>query len=140
MSRAVIVDHAAPGGLVLAEVPDREPGPGEAVVRVAAFSLNRGEVNTALGPAPDGFRPGWDLAGTVEQAAADGSGPPTGARVVGMLPIGARGERAVVLALSLAALPDAVCCEPASSLPVAGLTAVHALAKGGDLKGRKVLI
>src|ERR1700694_3083239 len=90
--RAVVVDRNAPGGLELAEVPDPQPLPFEAVVRVAAISLNLGEVRRAKNFA-DGWRPGWDFAGTVTRSAADGSGPPTGARVVGMLGEGAWSER-----------------------------------------------
>jgi ABC-type multidrug transport system fused ATPase/permease subunit len=60
-----------------------EPAPGEAVIAVEAYSLNRGEIFLLDSPR-DGWRPGQDVAGRVERAAADGSGPPAGARVVGL--------------------------------------------------------
>lgn len=138
--RAVVVDTNAPGRLVLGEVAEPRPGPGEAVIAVRAFSLNRGEVKTALDSSPDGARPGWDFAGVVEQAAADGSGPAKGVRVVGVSATGCWAERIASPGFMMAELPDAVGFEAAACLPVAGLTAVRALGKGGDLKGRKVLI
>jgi NADPH:quinone reductase-like Zn-dependent oxidoreductase len=138
--RAIAVAKDAVGGLALRDVDPPSPQPSEAVVAVRAFSLNRGEVKTALTQAPDGFRPGWDFAGVVEQAAADGSGPAAGARVVGMLMAGAWAERVAATSMMLAELPDGVGFEAASTLPVAGLTALHALRKGGDLAGHKVLV
>ena len=75
--RAVVVDAKAPAHLALAEVDEPEAAAGEALVRVKALSLNRGEVRAAQN-APDGTRPGWDIAGVVERAAADGSGPRVG--------------------------------------------------------------
>src|SRR5271154_2282653 len=86
--RAVVVDEAAPGRLTIGLVPRPAPKPGEVLVQVAAVSLNRGEVRTAM-TAATGSRPGWDYAGTVVQAAADGSGLAAGTRVVGMSPTGA---------------------------------------------------
>jgi NADPH:quinone reductase len=138
-NRAVVVDPEAPGRLVIRPVPEPVPDRGEAVVRVRAISLNRGEIRRA-GMAAAGWRPGWDLAGAVERAATDGSGPRLGARVVGMLPEGAWAERVAVPAHALAELPDKVTCSQAATLPVAGLTALHALAKGGLLLGRRVLV
>ena len=73
MVQAVVVDPGSPGRLALAEVEEPSTLPSEALVRVAAISLNRGEVRRAESSEP-GFRLGWDLAGTVERAAADGSG------------------------------------------------------------------
>jgi NADPH:quinone reductase-like Zn-dependent oxidoreductase len=138
-NHAVVVDPEAPGRLVLRPVPDPVPDRGEAIVRVRAISLNRGEVRRAS-TAPGGWRPGWDLAGEVERAAADGSGLRAGARVVGFVPEGAWAQHVAVPAHALAELPAPVTFSQAATLPVAGLTAYHALARGGLLAGRRVLI
>ena len=61
-----------------------------------------------------GTQVGWDLAGVVAQAAADGSGPAVGARVVGFSPA-MRGwaERAAVRSNALAIVPDDISLEAA---------------------------
>src|SRR5438876_10842793 len=117
-NRAVVVDPEAPGRLVIREVAEPVPDRGEAVVRVRAVSLNRGEVRRSA-MAAAGWRPGWDLAGEVERAAADGSGPRVGARVVGLLPEGAWARRVAVATRALAELPAQVAVSPAATLPVA---------------------
>lgn len=137
--RAVTVDPSAPGRLTISEVDEPSPEPSEALVRVAAFSLNRGELRAAS-TAEAGWRPGWDLAGTVEQAAADGSGPGEGSRIVGFLRSGAWAELVAVPTNSLAELPDSVSFAQAATLPVAGLTALRVLERGGSLLGRNVLV
>lgn len=137
--RAVVVDPEAPERLAIREVAAPEPAPSEALVRVAAFSLNRGEVRRAQAAAP-GWRPGWDIAGTVERATADGTGPAAGTRVVGMLGVAAWAEVVAVPTESLAALPDAVSFAQAATLPVAGLTALYVVEHGGSLLDRNVLI
>jgi NADPH:quinone reductase-like Zn-dependent oxidoreductase len=76
----------------------------------------------------------------VERAAADASGPRTGARVVGLLPEGAWAERVAVPTHALAELPDKVTFAQAATFPVAGLTALYALAKRGPLLARRVLV
>jgi NADPH:quinone reductase-like Zn-dependent oxidoreductase len=76
----------------------------------------------------------------VEIAAGDGSGPRVGARVVGIVLEGAWAERVAVPTHALAELPDKVTFSQAATFPVAGLTALHALAKGGLLLGRRVLV
>src|SRR5215510_10943002 len=136
---AVVVDPEAPGRLVIRPVPEPTANRDEALVRVHAISLNRGEVRRS-GMAAAGWRPGWDLAGVVERAAADGAGPAVGARVVGFLPEGAWAQRVVVPKNALAELPDKVTFSQAATFPVAGLTALHALGKGGVLLGRRVLV
>ena len=137
--RAVTVDPSSPGNLSLEEVDGPSPAPTEALIRVSALSLNRGEVRRAENADP-GFRPGWDLAGTVESSAEDGSGPPEGSRVVGFLPAGAWAEFAAVPTDSLAGLPENVSFAQAATLPVAGLTALYALEMGGNLLGRSALV
>jgi NADPH:quinone reductase len=138
--RAIVVDPAAPGKLAIKPVELRDPDRDEVGVRVTAISLNRGETRRALQVAEPGWRPGWDFAGVVETAAADRSGPKPGTRVVGLLPSGAWAERVNCRTHAVAALPDMVSDAEAATLPVAGLTALHALRQGGLLLGRKVLV
>jgi NADPH2:quinone reductase len=138
--RAIVVDPAASGRLAIKPVELRDPDRDEVVVKVTAISLNRGETRRAVQQAEPGWRPGWDFAGIVEREAADSSGPKTGTRVVGLLPNGAWAERVNCRSHAVAALPNAVSDAQAATLPVAGLTALHALRQGGLLLGRKVLV
>jgi NADPH:quinone reductase-like Zn-dependent oxidoreductase len=138
-NHAVVVDPATLGTLTISEVALPAPSPSEALVRVTAISLNRGETRRAMA-ASESWHPGWDLAGVVEQAATDGSGPPKDARVVGLLRTGAWAEYVAVPTNALAELPDAVTFAEAATLPVAGLTALYALAKRGLLGHRSVCV
>ncbi|MBI5106244.1 MAG: zinc-binding dehydrogenase [Solirubrobacterales bacterium] len=132
--RAITAPDAA-----FADVPEPEPLHHEALVEVRAFSLNRGELRQLQVREPGGVV-GWDVAGVVARAAADGSGPPEGARVVGLLPGGAWAQRAAVPTRDLAELPDAVSFEQAACLPVAGITALLSLELIGSVVGRRVLV
>lgn len=138
--RAVVVDPTLEGRLAIKEVPAPAPTPNDALVRVKAISLNLGETRNALTEAAAGWRPGWDFAGIVEKAAADGSGPKAGARVVGMMFQGSWAELLAVPESFLAVLPDSVSFAQAATLPVAGLTALYGLERNGPIRGRKVLI
>jgi NADPH2:quinone reductase len=136
---ALTADASSPGNVRLREIADPEPLPAQALIGVQAVSLNRGECRR-LTDLPDGQVTGWDLAGIVQRAAADGSGPPAGARVVGLVGAGAWAQLAAVPTETLAELPVEVSFAQAASLPVAGLTALRALERIGSVIGKRVLI
>jgi NADPH:quinone reductase-like Zn-dependent oxidoreductase len=121
------------------DVPEPSPAPNEVLVEVRAMAINRGELRL-IASRPDGWRPGQDIAGVVARAAADGSGPHAGDRVVAMVDQAGWSERAAAPISRLAVIPDNVSFEAAATLPVAGLTALRALRVGGPLLGRRVMV
>jgi NADPH:quinone reductase len=134
-----VTDSSAPAGIGRRELPEPRPGPADVLVEVAAYAINRGELSL-IQQRPDGWTPGQDVAGTVAAAAADGTGPQAGSRVVGIADWGGWSERVPVPSHRIAVLPDAVTFASAAALPVAGLTALRALRTGGALLGRRVLV
>ncbi|RMI35123.1 zinc-binding dehydrogenase [Nocardia stercoris] len=136
--------HGAAHPIELADVAEPVPASNQAVVEVTAFSVNRGEflgLTGAYGPGRTaGTVPGQDVAGRVVVAAADGSGPQAGERVVAHPDGGGWAERVAVATDLLTTLPDHVSDEIAASLPLAGITAIRLLRKAGDVTGRRVLV
>src|SRR5436190_4642955 len=104
---ALVNTPSAPITVELNEVPEPVPMADEALVEVHAFSLNRGELALLAGR-PEGWRPGQDVAGVVVQAAADGSGPGKGTRVVALVDGAGWAQRVAAPTARMAALSDNV--------------------------------
>ena len=150
MSRAVIYEaFGGPEVLELREVPEPHAGPGEVRVRVTAAGLNpmdwaiaaRPEVAARFGiTAPSGF--GSDLAGVIDEVGDGVTDFAVGDRVHG----GALGRAVADFVVvrppadPLWHTPREIGDEVASVLPVAGLTAVAALAAIRPEPGDTVLI
>jgi putative PIG3 family NAD(P)H quinone oxidoreductase len=133
--RAIIVSE--PGGperLVLTEVPDAAPGPGEALVRVAASGVNRADLLQRQGhyPPPPGASMylGLECSGTVVALGAgaegdDGAGGPAwriGQQVCALLAGGGYADLVAVPVGQLLPVPDAVPLVDAAALPEAACT------------------
>lgn len=127
------------GDVLFDDVPEPVPGPGELLVEVDAFSINRGET-MLLGLDREDWRPGKDVAGTVIRAATDGTGLAEGTRVVAHPPANGWAERVAVPTGSVAELPASVDSVTAAALPLAGITALGLLRAAGSLAGTRVLI
>ncbi|AZM55714.1 alcohol dehydrogenase [Streptomyces sp. WAC 01529] len=138
--RALLVDRSAPGGLRLGEAPVPEPAPHQALIRVRATSLNHGEVRWGIEGAPEGAVLGWDAAGVVERAAADGSGPAVGTPVVTLAGDGGWAEYRVADTAWTGVVPEGADLGAISTVPVAGASALRALDRIGPILGRRVLV
>lgn len=138
--RALCYDPGAPAGLRLAETADPVPGADQALVAIRAITFNVGEVTDLAQRHQPGVVPGWDAAGVVVRPAADGSGPPAGARVVTFGWAGGWAELRAVSTAEVAVVPAAVDLGAASTLPAAGVTALQVLRALGSVLGRRVLV
>jgi NADPH:quinone reductase len=122
----------------LSDVDVPTPAVDDALVAVEAFSVNRGEILLLAAGRQD--PPGKDIAGRVVRAAADGSGPAAGTRVVAHVDGGGWAERVRVPTGRMATLPDEVSSQAAAALPLAGLTALRLLRAAGGVAGRRLLL
>ncbi|GGT21710.1 zinc-binding dehydrogenase [Nonomuraea spiralis] len=134
--RALVVGPGAEGRF--ADVPEPAPGPGQALVEVHRTSINFSELRH-MGRLPEGTVLGYDAAGVVLRAAADGTGPAEGTRVAAF-GAGAWAERAAFDTGSIAAVPDGVDLAVAAALPMSGLTALRSLRAAGASPGSRVLV
>lgn len=135
--RALVVDPDAPGSLRLATAAEPQPAPDQLVLGVRHISLNRGEIAFA-GQRPAGTVHGYDAAGVVVRAAADGTGPAVGARVAAF-GAGAWAQRMAVDTTAVAEVPAQVDLADAAALPMAGISALRTL-RSRSILGRRVLI
>jgi NADPH:quinone reductase len=115
------------------ELPLPEPGPGEVLLKIGAFAINRGELSL-LPARGDGWLPGQDVAGTIA------SGEDEGKRVAALLEWHGWAEYAVAPTDRVAPIPDGVTDAQAAALPMAGTTALNVVRRGGSILGRRVLI
>ena len=122
----------------LSDVDIPTPPANEALVAVEAFSVNRGEILLLASGRQD--PPGKDIAGRVVEAAADGTGPAVGTRVVAHVDGGGWAQRVAVPSDRLTLLPDEVSAEVAAALPLAGMTALRLLRAAGGLAGLRLLV
>ena len=137
--KALVTTGVEPLALELRSVADPRPRPDEALVEVHASALNRADLLLAR-HRPVGSSLGLDVVGTVLRPAADGSGPPAGARIAGLAANNAWAELVAMRTDRMAVLTDGLADTDAATLPVAGLTALYALQRAGWLLGKRVLV
>ncbi len=120
--RAITVP--TPGGpesLVLADVPDPEPGPGEVLVDVVAAGVNRADVLQRMGfyPPPPGAPAylGLECSGRVAALGQGVTGWAVGDEVCALLSGGGYAERVAVPAGQLLPVPRGVSLVDAAALP-----------------------
>ena len=140
MKAVVIHETGGPEVLQVGDVDPPEPGDGEVLVRVHAASVNPVDWKTRRGarevPLPAVL--GYDLSGVIEESRADGF--EAGDEVFGWA-AGAQAELATASADAIAHKPEGMSHQQAAALPVAGVTAQHALFDTGGLEsGQTALV
>ncbi len=124
--KAVFVEQ--PGGvenLKFGDLPKPSPGPGQALVKIAASGVNFIDIyfRKGLYPAPPPIVLGSEGAGTVESVGPEVTNVALGDRVAYALARGSHAEYAVVPAWQLVKIPAAVDFETAAAAILQGMTA-----------------
>jgi len=143
MKALLCTRYGTPDDLELANIPAPEPGPGEALVRIAAAALNFFDTLIIAGkyqvkPAMP-FSPAAEFAGTVEKLGPGVSGIKVGDRVLGFGTHGAAREFMAIGADRLIKIPDNLDFDRAAGLCVTYGTTLHALKDRARLKPGETL-
>lgn len=143
MKAVLCVELGGPESLVVAELPDPEPGRDEVVVDVAFAALNFFDTLITAGryqtkPALP-FSPGGEMSGVVSAVGAGVEGLAVGDRVAGYLGHGACREKVVARPEQLTLVPEELGLDRAAGLIITYGTTLHALADRGALKPGETL-
>ena len=125
--RAVIApDPGGPEALVLAELPDPTPGPGEVVLDMAATAVNRADTMQRQGfyPPPPGASEvlGLECSGVVSAVGEGVTAWSLGDEVCALLAGGGYGEKVLVPAGQVMPVPDGMDLVTAGALPEVACT------------------
>jgi len=125
MKAILLKETGGPEKLEYVEVPVPQPGPKEALVKIAAAGVNFIDVyfRTGLYKADPPFIPGQEGAGVVEAVGAEVTEIRPGDRVAYAGPRGSYAEYAVVPAWQLVRVPDHVDLKDAAAATLQGMTA-----------------
>ncbi|MBD1204501.1 MAG: NADPH:quinone oxidoreductase family protein [Rhodobacteraceae bacterium] len=129
----------------LLDLPDPEPGPGEALVEIRACGLNFADLLMADGKYQQKptlpFVPGLELAGTVRALGPDTEGPPPGTRVAVYAGQGGLAQRGCFPVENLLPLPDSLSFAEGAGFQIAYGTSHLALThKARLLPGETLLV
>ena len=143
MKALLCTRYGTPDDLEIADIADPTPGPGEAVVRVAAAALNFFDTLIIAGKyqfKPEmPFSPAAEFAGTVEKLGEGVTSVKVGDRVLGYMVAGAARERVAIAAERLVPIPDAVDDDHAAGLCVTYGTTLYALKDRAKLQPGETL-
>lgn len=133
-----------PEELVLEEIPDPQPGPGEVLVDVHACGLNFPDVLMIQGKyqsqPPFPFAPGGEIAGTITALGEGVSGFTLGERVFGGIGYGGLAERVVMKVRALRRVPEGMTLQQASSISTTYGTSYYALKQRAALQPGETLL
>jgi len=126
MRAVTLPSPGGPEALVLADVPDPEPGPGEVLVDVTATAVNRADLLQRQGyyPPPKGASDviGLECSGTVAAVGPDLERWQGGDKGCALLPGGGYAEKVLVPAGQLMPVPDGIDLVTAAALPEVACT------------------
>jgi NADPH2:quinone reductase len=133
-----------PDDLIVADLPDPTPGPGDALVRVRAAALNFFDLLIIAGKyqyKPEfPFSPGAEFAGTIESLGPGAVGFAAGDRVMGYARHGAAREKFAAPVNRLTKLPDGLAFDRAAGLTVTYGTSYYALKDRARLAPGETLV
>jgi NADPH:quinone reductase len=138
-----VAKFGGPEELKLVDAPVPKPGPGEALVKIAASGVNFIDVYFRIGlyKADPPFTPGNEASGTVEAVGPDVTEVAPGDRVAYAMHRGSYAEYTVVPARQLVKLPEGVDFNTAAAAMLQGMTAHYLSHSTWPLKsGDKCLI
>jgi NADPH:quinone reductase-like Zn-dependent oxidoreductase len=151
MRAVALTEYGAPDVLAPRELPDPPVGPDTVLVRVAAAGVNPVDYKIRQGylrgayPHHEPLVPGWDVAGTVEQAGPAVTEFTAGDEVIGYVrrddvQYGTYSELVPAPVRTLAHRPAGLDAVHGAGLPLAGLTALQSLRAVGVGEGDTVLV
>jgi NADPH2:quinone reductase len=144
MKAVVCKAWGPPDSLVLEELPDPRPGPGQAVVDVMAAGVNFPDVLTVQGKyqvRPElPFTPGNEFAGVVRAVGAGVTSVKVGDRVIGFTRTGAFAQQALAPVESLMPMPATMDFETAAAITLTYGTSHHAVVDRGALQPGETML